>query len=97
MLPALSREYWQALLVSLVFQVFFGLLSGGMLDGGMLLQMWCFSMAAYWGGLVLMMCRRPRNPTKVDLFLTRWSFPVLFFFVVFPLSVLIWRLRGVWD
>ena len=93
----LTREYWLALQVSLVLQIVFGLLSGLMLDGGQLLQMWLFTMAAYWVGSIVMMIRRPDNPTKVDLFLIRWSFPVLFLFVTIPLSILIWRLRGVWN
>ena len=92
----LTREYWLALQVSLVLQIAFGLFSGFMLYGG-LLQTWFFTMAAFWAGSILMMIRRPDNPTKVDLFLIRWSFPVLFLFVTIPLSILIWRLRGVWD
>jgi hypothetical protein len=93
----LSKEYRQALKVALAFQIGFGILSGLMLDGGLLAQLWSFAMTAYWGSLFLMVFRRPDNPTKVDLFLIRWSFPVLFFFITSPLSILIWRVRGVWN
>jgi hypothetical protein len=93
---ALSKEHRQALQVAFVFQGAFGILSGLCLDGGLLLQLWLFAMAGYWGGLILMVCRRPTSPTKVDLFLIRWSFPFLFLFIAMPFSILIWRLRGVW-
>jgi hypothetical protein len=63
----------------------------------MLLQLWFFAIVAYWGGFSLMMYRRPINPTKVDLFLIRWGFPVLFFLITMPFSILIWRVRGVWG
>lgn len=93
----LSKEHRQALQVSLVFQVVFGILCGLTTDGGMLVQLWFFAILAYWGGFSLMVYRRPVNPTKVDLFLIRWGFPVLLFFIGMPFSILIWRARGVWN
>ena len=71
----LSKEYWKALPVALVFQVVFVLLAGMMLDGGQCAQ-WCaVSTAAWWGGLLMVVVRRPMAPTKTDLFLIRWGFP----------------------
>jgi hypothetical protein len=94
---SLSKEYWPALQIALVFQVIFLILGGLMLDGGLCAQFVFFSLLAWWGGFGIMAFRRPLNPTKVDLFLIRWSFPVVSFFIVPLLSTLIWRARGVWP
>jgi len=91
----LSKEYWQALKVSLVFQVFFGLFTALLLDGGQMLQWWAVTMVGYWAGFGLVALRRPQDPTKLDLFWIRWSFPVLCFFVTPFTAMGIWKLRGV--
>jgi hypothetical protein len=91
----LSKEYWRALQVSLAFQIFFGLFSALCLDGGQMLQWWAVTMLAYWVGLGLVVIRRPQEPTDFDLFLIRWSFPVLCFLVTPFAAMGIWKLRGV--
>jgi len=90
-----SKEYWKALKVSLVFQVVFSFLSGLFLDGGQCAQ-WCaVSLAAWWGGFLMVILRRPMAPTKADLFLIRLSFPVVCFFITPFLTIYVWKLRGV--
>jgi hypothetical protein len=66
-----------------------------MLDGGLCLQLWAFSMAAYWGGCGLILIRRWKAPTKTDIFMIRWGFLILCLVVTPAFSGLIWRLRGV--
>ena len=83
----LSDEYWAALKVSAAFQVSFCVLMGLSTAHG-LFALWLSTMAGYWGGLLVMMMRRPDKPTGVDLFLIRWGFPILFFFVAMPLVIL---------
>jgi hypothetical protein len=90
-----SKEYWKALKVSLVFQVIFTLLAGLILDGGQCAQ-WCgVSLVAWWGWFLVVVFRRPMAPTKVDLFLVRWSFPIVCFFITPFLMKFVWKLRGV--
>jgi len=50
-------------------------------------------MAAFWAGVVLMMVRRPVSPTRLDLFLIRWSYPALFLIAI-PIVAAIWKARG---
>jgi len=64
-----------------------------LLDGGQVFQLWAITMAAYWIGVIVIMARRPANPTRLDLFLIRWAFPFLFILAV-PLTTLIWKARG---
>jgi len=91
----LSKEYWKALKVSLVLQIASTLLSGLCMDCGQMAQWGEVSLIAWWGGFLVAVFRRPMAPTKVDLFLIRWSFPVVCFLVTPFLMMLIWKLRGV--
>jgi archaellum biogenesis protein FlaJ (TadC family) len=90
----LSREYRLALQVSLVFQVAFMLLATMCFGGDQLVQWFLVSLAAYWGGVILIALRRPTMPTKVDQFLIRWGYPMLC--VITPLiMILVWKIRGI--
>jgi hypothetical protein len=90
----LSEKYWAAIRVSLVFQVFLCLMTLLMTDLGLSFQIWGITMTAYWGGVIVVVMRRPVAPTRLDIFLVRWSFPFLFILAV-PLVALIWKARGV--
>lgn len=92
---SLSKEYSQALGVSLIFQVFFFFFSVLMLDGGQLFQWWAVATLAYWAGFGLVAIRRPHKPARLDLFLIRWSFPVLFLLVTPAIMMGIWKVKGV--
>ena len=92
-----TRLYWDAILVSvLLFQLFTGVFSLLITDFGQVFQIWAITMAAYWTGVIVIMTRRPANPTRVDLFLIRWAFPFLFILAI-PLTTLIWKARGLMD
>ena len=49
----LSEKYWAAIRVSLVFQVFLCLMTLLMTDFGLSFQIWGITMAAYWGGVIV--------------------------------------------
>jgi hypothetical protein len=91
----IPKELRSALFDSLMIQIVLGIVAGLMLDGGMCLQMWTFSMVAFWSGCVLVLARRWKIPTKMDLVMIRWGFLILCLLVTPVFSALIWRLRGV--
>ena len=92
-----SNGYRKAIYTALGCQVILALFCTPIMDGGQSMQMWGFSMVAFYVGLIMIIIRRPKCPTKVDLFLIHWSFPFLFIFVAVPISIMIWKARGVWD
>ena len=93
-MPAISTEYRKALPGAVIFQVVFGLFAAMILDCGMLLTAWGISMVGYWIGVAMMIQRRPAAPTKTDLFLVRWGFPMIFPIGVMLLANLAWLVLG---
>jgi len=91
----MPKELRSAVFDSLAIQIVLGFIAALMLDGGVCLQIWSFSMAAFWGGGVLVLARRWKAPTKTDLAVIRWGFLALCLVVTPAFSALIWRLRGV--
>ena len=74
----LSDNYRGPLRSALVMQCVVVILSVLMLDFGISARIATIAMAAFWGGVLLMMARRPRNPTANDLWLIRYGFLLLF-------------------
>lgn len=68
--------------------------SGALLDGGMLAQICWMALVPYWAGVLLLVWRRPRQPTRLDLALVRIGYLPLIIITMF-LVPLIWHLRGV--
>ncbi len=94
-MPSLTgRTIRNALPISIVFQMVLLLFAFLVTDCGNLLQIWAVTMAAYWSGTLLIMFRRPKTPTRLDLFLIQWSFPFLLILIAVPLVTWIWKLRG---
>jgi len=91
----MPKELRSALRDSIAVQIGLGAIGGLMLDGGMCLQVWAFSMGAFWGGCAIVLGRRWKSPTKADLMVIRWGFLVLCLLVTPALSGLVWRVRGV--
>jgi hypothetical protein len=88
-----SPAYRKASALVVVQQVLLGLIAGMMLDGGALGSIFLYSLVAFWVVFVIIVVRRPRNPTKTDIFLIKWG-TFLLFAVSFVLSLVIWRMRG---
>ena len=71
-----------------------GLLGLMVIDPGTFAQMLGIALVAFWGGAAVLVWRRPKSPSRVDLQLIRFGyFPVLL--IAFFLVAYIWRLRGV--
>jgi hypothetical protein len=72
----LSDAYRSAIRTSIILQLPLVLLMLILLDGGFLAKIGGYSMAGFWIGVGLVMLRRPRNPTRMDLLYVRWGYPV---------------------
>jgi hypothetical protein len=89
-----AATYKDSIQVAVVFQIAVGVLGSLMLDGRATFQIWCFTMLASWGGVLLVKARRSANPTRTDPFLIKWGFVPLFIPTML-LSGMIWRWTGV--
>jgi len=68
-----------AILVSLPFQIFLGLGTLLIVSPSHTDPTWAITMAAYWAGVAVIVFRRPIDPTRLDVFFIRWSFPVIYY------------------
>jgi hypothetical protein len=78
---------------ALIQQVIVMTLSAMVLDGGALAQVCFYALAAFWGGLIVLLARHRVALMRVDVLLIRWSYIPLCvgsFFVTYW----IWSLRG---
>jgi hypothetical protein len=90
----ISSGYRKPIFEAVALQVLLGLLSLLILDGGTTARICGIALVAFWGGTVILVCRRPQSPTRTDIGLIRFGYLPLvvaaFFLVHF-----IWTLRGV--
>jgi hypothetical protein len=90
----ISPSYRKPIFEVVVLQVLLGLLSTMILDGGTTARICGIALVAFWGGVAVLVWRRPHTPTKKDIALIRFGYlPVAvcaFFLVHFD-----WHLRGV--
>lgn len=82
-----------ALKLSMIQQTVAFVFSGMVLDGGGLLLIVVFALAAFWIGTVMILSRRGRQTSKFDVFLLKWGFFPLCT-ISFFLARWIWLLRG---
>lgn len=74
----ISPEYDRVIRKSLVTQAAIGLLAALMLDGGTMARVVGVAVLAFWLCVAVVILRRPRKPTSLDLGMIRWGFwPVL--------------------
>lgn len=66
-MKTLSKSYWPPIKLAAISQAICLLVAAIVLDGGFCLTLAVFAAVAYWAGLVVMILRRPSNPTKIDL------------------------------
>jgi hypothetical protein len=74
----LSPAYRDAVKVALVLQVFATLFLLVILDGGTLAKVGGAAMIGFWIGAAVVMIRRPRNPSSLDLLYVRWGYIAVF-------------------
>ena len=79
----ISARYWSAIRTSICFQIPILLLGVLCLDGGELFSRCLVAFAAFWSGTILILFRRPWNPTKLDLEVIRFGYPLLFVLALF--------------
>ena len=79
---------------SVTIQAVFVLFSSMALDGGLTLQFCIFGVVAYWCGVVIIFCRRPIRPTRMDISLIGIGYPLVLVLVLFVVSF-VWHVRGV--
>jgi hypothetical protein len=72
----LTGEVYTALKVSIVLQLLGLLFSGMILDGGILMRIFIWAIAGYWGGALLILFRRRSNPTSFDLAYLKYGAPI---------------------
>lgn len=75
---AISQAYGRPIRTSLICQIAVGLLASLALDGGVLARVVGVAILAFWLCLVVILVRRPRSPSKLDLRIVQWAFwPIL--------------------
>lgn len=73
----LSGKYWSPLRDSAVLQAFFVFVSWLALDGGSLFRYSLLVLAPCWALILMIVLRRPAEPTPFDLKVVRFSYLAL--------------------
>lgn len=79
---------------AVALQALLGLLSMLILDGGTTARICGIALVAFWGGVTVLIWRRPQSPTRTDIKLIRLGYLPLVILVFFLVHY-IWRARGV--
>lgn len=88
-----ATAYRPAVKVALTLQVLTTLLLLAILDGGTLARAGGAAMVGFWVGAAVVMFRRPRTPSRLDLLYLRWGYLVMLAIAV-ALSPYMGVLRG---
>jgi hypothetical protein len=88
-----SPAYRQAVKVALALQVGTTLVLLAILDGGTLAKAGGAAMVGFWVGVAVVMLRRPKMPSALDLLYVRWGYLTLLA-VAIALSPFMGALRG---
>lgn len=87
--------YRPALPTAIIVDCTFLMLGALMLDMGQALHICTVAAIAHWVTILVVICGRPKMPTKVDLTIIRWGyFPIMV--VVATIGPLIWVPLGRW-
>ena len=90
----LASAYRGDIRLGLTVVVLFLIVSSMVTDGGQLFQLIGATSLVYCLGLTVIVCRRPKSPTKTDLWLVRFGFFILL--VLVPACLFIgWWMRGI--
>jgi hypothetical protein len=96
----IATSYRRAVFDSMVLQVVLGVLSMLILDGGRIAHTTGIAVLAFWVGAAIVILRRPKSPTEVDLFLIQFGFIPLLILTFFLAERVwswpwVWRIRGI--
>ena len=89
----LSPAYRGTVKLIIAEQVPLGLLAGMISDGGGVAMIFLYTLAAFWVGFAMIVLRRPKAPTRTDLFLIIWG-TFMLFAISLAIAPVIWRWRG---
>jgi len=88
-----SPAYSGSLILVFVEQSLLAALAAMVFDGGLLGNILACSLGGFWGAFLMIIARRPKNPTKLDIFLVRWGTFIAFGFAL-AFVPLVWRFQG---
>jgi hypothetical protein len=90
---SVSEKYHSAVWTAFVTSAILAVLAALVLDGGEIARLTAIALAVFWSTVVLIMVRRPQNPTQFDLVLIRSGcLPLI---VGFEIAVCwVWHRRG---
>ena len=89
----ISASYRKPIREALALQVFLGLLSTLIIDGGATASICGIALVAFWSAAGVLMLRRPEEPTRTDVAFLRFGYLPVLVLALF-LVHFIWRLRG---
>ena len=90
----ISSRYRTPIFEAVALQAIIGILSLLILDGGDIARVCGIALIAFWGGVTVLIYRRPKSPSKIDLQLIRFGYLPLVVIAGF-LVHFIWHFRGV--
>jgi hypothetical protein len=89
----ISKDHDSPIFEALAVQVIIAILSLMILDGGQVAQICGVALVAFWGGVSVLIYRRPHTPSRTDLQVIRFGYlPVVV--LAFVLVNWAWHLRG---
>jgi hypothetical protein len=86
--PRVAPDLWQAAKLSFVLQAIAFVFSSMFLDGGLLAIVSVVAAIAYWIWFVILLIRRGRNPTTIDLAFAKLGFAAAWPVVLFAGGIL---------
>ena len=78
-----SQSYNAAFITGLKIQAVLGILTALILDFGVMHRMYWIAMLSQWMLVWILLFRRPRSPTRLDLQITRYGIIPLFTLIAF--------------
>ena len=90
----ISTCYRKPIFEAVMLQTILGILSLMILDGGTTARVCGIALIAFWGGVTVLICRRPQSPSRMDIQLIRFGYLPLVVLAGF-LVHFIWHMRGV--
>jgi peptidoglycan biosynthesis protein MviN/MurJ (putative lipid II flippase) len=82
-----TSSFREPVKISLAIQVFTTVLLVMLLDGGNAAKAGAAAMIGYWIGVAIVMYRRPRSPSRLDLVYVRWGYLLM---LIIGLCLLPW-------
>ncbi len=89
-----DKRYESAMGFSFVYQFFLLFMAGMILDGGQCAQFTFVAIVAFWTSVIVLILRRPWNPSKIDILYIKWGFFPILLSTPFIMGY-IWHIRGV--